>query len=97
MSAFNSYIKTLDLNITDEATAFDDFENSLNEYFERAKLGARTVPGRKSQLKNLHRVYLNLDLSKKMPPNFIDRLNYLMKLEPGNLKTLLFERSRDSL
>jgi hypothetical protein len=81
VSAFNSYIKILDLNITDEATAFDDFENSLNEYFERAKLGARTVPGRKSQLKNLHRVYLNLDLSKKMPPNFIDRLNYLMKLD----------------
>ena len=29
VSAFNSYIKILDLNITDEATAFDDFENSL--------------------------------------------------------------------
>ena len=79
VSAFNSFIKILDLNVTDEAAAFNDFENSLTEYFERAKLGTRTVPGRKSQLKNLHRVYLNLDISKKMPKNFIDRLNYLIK------------------
>lgn len=79
MSAFNSFIRILDLCETDRAMAFENFEGSLTEYFERSRLGAATVPGRKSQLKKFYRVFLNLDLSKKMPPNFIDRLNYLIE------------------
>ena len=79
IAAFNSFAKVLNLNISDEPLVFKDFEITLTKYFERAGLGIKTIPGRKSQLKKFHRAYLILSLNESMPPNFTERLNYLIE------------------
>jgi hypothetical protein len=79
LSAFNSFITVLNLNENEEALAFENYDSFLPIYFSKISLSSGTIAGRKSQLQKFSRMYQKINLNVQMPPNFSERLNFLLK------------------